>query len=716
MGGSGRGGAPSPLPSSSPSTGGQFLLQLLQNHPSPSPDSPPLNQQDPAIAAVGPSHPIFPSPNFPDFRPPSSSPPFPFPTNFLPPGFLPNTPSRPPPGFPENHHVQRFGLPHNLAPNLTQNRISVDNTLTFGSLKPELLNREGLSIGNNYTDSRVSRFHSPDLRSDSSDFNQTNPEVNLHGGKVFHHEKGGGNSSAKQQNVGYRSQSQKSKGLGQWVSGKGASDGELNVEKEDSGLNFPFYAKDERKMSRNQGQVSSKLPLSFQVDRPGPPKGSNLHSVPAFDIEESLANIHGVSGGEEHGHGVQKVGKRNMDGVVGLGRFASERNGELDMMSEQLMSSLMLRDESVNKNALSSRNSSRDKDVRSDFHRGPQLPGQRMRNRRREVDCRSDIERFTPNFLSIYESLIPPEEEKAKQKQLLSSLEKLVNKEWPRAQLYLYGSCANSFGVSNSDIDVCLAMDDDDVSKAEILLKLAEILESDNLQNVQALTRARVPIVKLMDPVTEISCDICINNVLAVVNTKLLRDYAQIDARLRQLAFIVKYWAKSRGVNETYQGTLSSYAYVLMCIHFLQLRKPAILPCLQEMKATYRVTVDDIECAYFDQVESLHGFGAQNTESIAQLLWAFFDYWANHNDYVNGVISVRTGRIISKRMKDWTRRIGNDRHLICIEDPFETSHDLGRVVDKHTITILRQEFERAAYILQHDPNPSVTLFEPYVSS
>jgi len=76
----------------------------------------------------------------------------------------------------------------------------------------------------------------------------------------------------------------------------------------------------------------------------------------------------------------------------------------------------------------------------------------------------------------------------------------------------------------------------------------------------QALTHARVPIVKMMDPITGISCDICINNLLAVANTKLLRDYAQIDDRLRQLAFIVKHWAKSRGVNETYRGTLSSYA------------------------------------------------------------------------------------------------------------------------------------------------------------
>lgn len=59
--------------------------------------------------------------------------------------------------------------------------------------------------------------------------------------------------------------------------------------------------------------------------------------------------------------------------------------------------------------------------------------------------------------------------------------------------------------------------------------------------------------------------------------------------------------------------------------------------------------------------------------------------------------------------------MGYDRHMICIEDPFETSRDLGRVVDQHTVKILRAEFARAADILQYDPVPSVTLFEPYAT-
>ncbi|KAL8111388.1 hypothetical protein AgCh_019198 [Apium graveolens] len=311
----------------------------------------------------------------------------------------------------------------------------------------------------------------------------------------------------------------------------------------------------------SSGRVSGERRLSGQLDNPGLPAGSKVHSVDASDIEEARMVLHSEVGGDR-GKGEEEDGKSELVELEGI------------------VDALVLDDEPGDKEDKKKRKSSRDKDYRSD-KRGKCILNQRMRISKRHIKCRRDIHRMNMPFLEIYESLIPSEEEKAKQKQLMALLEKHVNKEWPDARLYLYGSCANSFGFKNSDIDVCLAIDDADVNKSEVLLKLADILQSDNLQNVQALTRARVPIVKLMDPVTGISGDICVNNLLAVINTKLLRDYALIDERLRQLAFIIKHWAKSRGVNETYQGTLSSYAYVLMCINFLQQRRPAILPCLQ---------------------------------------------------------------------------------------------------------------------------------------
>lgn len=68
----------------------------------------------------------------------------------------------------------------------------------------------------------------------------------------------------------------------------------------------------------------------------------------------------------------------------------------------------------------------------------------------------------------------------------------------------------------------------------------------------------------------------------------------------------------------------------------------------------------------------------------------------------------------SKVHKGWNKRSGTDRHLICIEDPFDTSHDLGRVVDKDSIGVLRSEFERAAKILATEEDPLPLLFEKYI--
>lgn len=106
------------------------------------------------------------------------------------------------------------------------------------------------------------------------------------------------------------------------------------------------------------------------------------------------------------------------------------------------------------------------------------------------IECCRDIETLTSCFLSIYESLLPSAGKKDKQNQLLQSLAKPINKEWPSAKLHLYGSCANSFGLPDSDVDICLAIDDPSMSKHDMLLKLADILQSEKYQDVEVCLRA----------------------------------------------------------------------------------------------------------------------------------------------------------------------------------------------------------------------------------
>lgn len=451
------------------------------------------------------------------------------------------------------------------------------------------------------------------------------------------------------------------------------------------------------------GRLKAKSPI--QQDPLGLPSGTKVDSAPSSATEQSKQALQTSPSTDVVG---STMAERSVDSAIDYGNEETiiDCLGFLEFDKDKEI------EEIGGRNELSG--SSVSEGFNLDVKQSDTRVARPVKPNRREEFHRLDVEKCTNNFLSIFQTLMPPKDEERRRKQLLATLDELVSGIWPEARLYLFGSCANAFGVCNSDIDVCLSIDGESSTRSEVVCTLADALKVKHMQNVQALTHARVPIVKYSDPTTGISCDVCVNNMLAVVNTKLLHDYAQIDVRLRQLAFMVKHWAKCRQVNETYRGTLSSYAYVLMCIHFLQQRKPPVLPCLQEMEPTYKVTVGDIKCAYFDRVDKLKGFGQKNKETLADLVTLFFDYWAFKHDYTRTVISIRTGKFISKVEKDWTRRIGNERHLICIEDPFEVSHDLGRVVDKHSIRVLRDEFQRAARIMRQDANPCTALFEPYI--
>lgn len=60
----------------------------------------------------------------------------------------------------------------------------------------------------------------------------------------------------------------------------------------------------------------------------------------------------------------------------------------------------------------------------------------------------------------------------------------------------------------------------------------------------------------------QIACDICVGQVNVLLNTALLKHYGQLDPRVRPLIFAVKYWARQRGINDSANGTLSSYGAI----------------------------------------------------------------------------------------------------------------------------------------------------------
>ncbi|KAK4542181.1 hypothetical protein LTR36_007028 [Oleoguttula mirabilis] len=225
-----------------------------------------------------------------------------------------------------------------------------------------------------------------------------------------------------------------------------------------------------------------------------------------------------------------------------------------------------------------------------------------------------------------------------------------------------------------------------------------------------------------------IQCDINFFNPLGLHNTQMLRCYSLCDHRVRPMVLFVKAWAKQRKINSSYSGTLSSYGYVLMVLHYLMnVAQPPVLPNLQlpwrpnaqcTPHAATRTQVDEWIVDFWRNEEEItkavqSGQMSASRESLGSLLAGFFQYYSSQGGqrqfhWMQEVLSLRSpGGLLSKEEKGWVKAVTEEgegkkvqhRYLFCIEDPFELAHNVARTVTHMGIVAIRDEFRRANRIL-----------------
>ncbi len=235
-----------------------------------------------------------------------------------------------------------------------------------------------------------------------------------------------------------------------------------------------------------------------------------------------------------------------------------------------------------------------------------------------------------------------------------------------------------------------------------------------------------------------IQCDINFSNPLALHNTRLLRCYSLCDPRVRLIVIFIKAWAKRRRINDPYHGTLSSYGYVLMVLHYLaNIVEPAIIPNLQQCGKALRdkspennLIIDGYNVRFWRSESEIRDRARRrlltrnHEDGIGIIICGFFHYFAHRNTHSPGggfcwaedVLSLRTrGGLLRKKDKGWTGAKSvvkeptvpgqetseiKHRYLLAIEDPFETDHNIARTVVHHGIVAIRDEFRRAVSIIQ----------------
>ncbi|CAF0920940.1 unnamed protein product [Didymodactylos carnosus] len=248
-------------------------------------------------------------------------------------------------------------------------------------------------------------------------------------------------------------------------------------------------------------------------------------------------------------------------------------------------------------------------------------------------------------------------------KKILELLRKLFRKEYSDCELHAFGSFYNGFGFKRSDLDICVTFKD--------------VAEDD-----------------------------------AIENTRLLNTYTLIDPRVAQLGYMLKFLAKKCEIGDASRGTLSSYAYIIMVIHFLQQTTPPVLPVLQLLCKNDNAKSSDTykKCGkwnvyFYEDMENLSKVWKDRSENLLSVgaLWIeFLRYYTETFNYEEHIVSIRKSEPLTRWDKGWFRP------TLAVEDPFELSHNLAAGLSVKNWALIRRVLIRARKAFALEPQLDIS--------
>uniref|UniRef100_A0A6V7HSU0 C2H2-type domain-containing protein n=1 Tax=Bracon brevicornis TaxID=1563983 RepID=A0A6V7HSU0_9HYME len=306
------------------------------------------------------------------------------------------------------------------------------------------------------------------------------------------------------------------------------------------------------------------------------------------------------------------------------------------------------------------------------------------------------------------------EETARKNRMLIDDLETFCKKKYPNCIAYSFGSRVTGLGGLRSDLDIFLDCSSgphtyarrspSTLEAVERIKAISSCLETncDIWMINRVILDARVPIVKLTHRPTAIECDVSSSSSITVENTKLIKKYCEVFPNCRKMIIFMKNWMGNCDL--TGSNGINSYSIAWMVIFFLQ--QKGILPSVGELIN---------KCGESRRIEGWEigvdlDFKIKNDSeaSITELISEFFTFFGDF-DYRNDIICPLLGRTIGKtdfskrtqlpaemapyieylESKDNPEPLRIDS-ILCIQDPFDLSHNVTKAVQKCIVYRLRK--------------------------
>ena len=280
-----------------------------------------------------------------------------------------------------------------------------------------------------------------------------------------------------------------------------------------------------------------------------------------------------------------------------------------------------------------------------------------------------DLE-LTRNFAKLG----PTTQSEMDRKRIVSTIQSHLGRHLPEAGFVveLFGSSGSGLYTPASDSDLCCYHGIYPPQRRIGIWDVKRALDRcRDFTDIIAISHAKIPIVKMRHVPTNLAVDVSIENTVAIENTRLLQLYADCDARVKPLLFALKTWCKSRAIAHPEQGSLSSYSWVLLMIHYLQRTDPPVVPNVQYQPTfeTFHHAAESkvINCFYSAAIGKR--WSSTNTRPLGELLHGFFRYYHEY-DFATKVVDIR-GRLAGHPTHD-SPCLQSPYHMPKSMDPDQT--------------------------------------------
>lgn len=246
----------------------------------------------------------------------------------------------------------------------------------------------------------------------------------------------------------------------------------------------------------------------------------------------------------------------------------------------------------------------------------------------------------------------PSKEEILTRNRVVKDLKREINNLWPDTETHVFGSSATDLYLPGSDIDMVVTSTTGDYENRSKLYQLSSYLRNRKLaKDIEVIAKAKVPIIKFVDPSSNIHIDISFERRNGIEAAKRIRKWLDKTPGLRELVLIIKQFLRSRRLNNVHVGGLGGYSTIILCYHFLRLHP--------------RISTNNMSIL----------------DNLGSLLIEFFELYGRNFSYDNLIIAIDPETDEPKYMpkKDHAYLSSSKNPFsIVIQDPADSTNNISR--------------------------------------